>query len=62
MVCLVLWMKMAGRGEMMGCVCVDNNMEEEDTGLDSGLWALDTLIRPVQIFVFRAAAAGLGPD
>ena len=28
---------MAGRGEMMGCVCVDNNMvEEEDTGLDSG--------------------------
>ena len=54
---------MAGRGEMMGCVCVDNNMEEEeDTGLDSGLWALDTLIRPVQIFVFRAAAAGLGPD
>ena len=30
---------MAGRGEMMGCVCVDNNMDEdEDTGLDSGLW------------------------
>ena len=48
---------MAGRGEMMGCVCVDNNMVEEE---DSGLWTLDTLIRPVQIFVFRAAAVGLG--
>ena len=31
-------------------------------GHRTGLWALDTLIRPVQIFVFRAAAAGLGPD
>ena len=31
---------MAGRGEMMGRVCVDYNMveEEEDTGLDSGHW------------------------
>ena len=46
---------MAGRGEMMGCVCVDNNMVEEEEE-DSGHWTLDTLIRPVQIFVFRAAA------
>ena len=42
----------------MGCVCVDNNMVEEEEE-DSGHWTLDTLIRPVQIFVFRAAA-GLG--
>ena len=30
---------MAGRGEMMGCVCVDNNMVEEEEE-DSGHWTL----------------------